>query len=134
MNGPCDFNLNSKIKRIIIKHFNKPRYFGLSILDPPFGTTGLPKVKYSKNYISRSAKRIYTKDYRNYIIKYFNQRIRLAFRWFNAGQPFPALGFKDDSYWIDATKIYVPSSKYPLRYLLKYRIRKHFGVIWQDLK
>lgn len=134
MNGPCDFRLNRIIMKIIIYHFNKPRYFGLSILDPPFLTKGLPDYKYSKNYISRSGKRIYTKEYRKFIVKYFNQRIRLAFRWFNMGQPFPALGYKDDSYWIDATKIHVPSDKYPFRYLLKHKVRKHFGVIWQDLK
>lgn len=134
MNGPCDFRLNQVVKKIIIQHMKRPRYFGLSIPDPPYGTKGLPDFKYSKNYIKRSAKRIYTKEYRNYILKYFNQRIQLAFRWFNVGQPFPALGSKDESYWIDATKVYISSSIYPLRYTLKYKIRKKFGVIWQDLK
>lgn len=132
MNGPCDFLLNDLVRKIIRKHFVKPRIRGPSYYNAINGFASSPKYKYAKNYFNRSPKRIFDKEYRKYLMRTFNNRLRLAFRWFNMGQPFPALGYKDDSYWIDATKELFPPTYYPFRSKLKLKLRKYFKVKWQD--
>lgn len=133
MNGPCDFSLNNRVKQIVKRHLIKPRYRGLSLYAPPNVAFSLPKFKYSKNYLKRSSKRIFTKDYRNFLLKKFNTRMLLAFRWFNMGQPFPALGYKDDSYWIDATKNLYQPVEIPYFSSLRFKLRKYFSIKWLDL-
>jgi hypothetical protein len=129
MNGPCDPILNSKVRKLIYAHFNNPRCRGPSYYSPPCGLHSMPSWRYSSNYLKRSTKKyVYTKGVRQLIVKTFDNRMRLAFRWFNAGQPFPALGSKDDSYWIDATKDLYPPLAYPLRMTLRVKLYKYYSI------
>lgn len=131
MNGPCDFVLNNRVLNIIHRHFETPRIRGLTYKDPPHVLHSMPPIKYSWKFFKRNPIRIYDKGYCEFIEKQFNMRLRLAFRWFNQGNPFPGLGFKDDSYWIDATKTFIPPMEYNFRYRVKYILRKRFGIRWE---
>jgi hypothetical protein len=130
MNGPCDFILNNKVLRIVRKHLSDPRIRGPSYYTPFPMLHNMPKYKYSKNFFHRDPKTLYGPIRQKTIIKRFNARLKLAFRWFNMGQPFPGLGYKDDSYWIDATKELCSPVYAPFFMKLKLKLHKFFGVKW----
>jgi len=131
MNGPCDPQLNSRIFKIVKYHMHKPRINGISYYNPPPGLHSLPVTEGGLKYLMRDPKALYSDIIIKHITNTYNNRMHLAFCWFNTGQPFPALGYKDESYWIDATKDLIPChSNAPYYSRLRLRLYKHFGVKW----
>jgi hypothetical protein len=132
MNGPSDFQLNSLVLQLINCHLEQPRikgltafiFKGITINDFPPHARGSP-------YYYRNGSAIYTPAYKRSIRQRFNSYMNLAHRWFNAGQPYTALGSKDDAYWIDANKIMIIPVNRPFRYLLKGLVHDRFGIKWQ---
>jgi hypothetical protein len=131
MNGPSDFLLNSLVLKLINKHMEAPRIRGISaFIFKGISVSDFPPYIRGSPYYNRDGSSIYTPAYKRSIRQRFNSYMNLAHRWFNAGQPFLALGSKDDAYWIDANKIVVPPVNRPFRYLLRGLVRERFGVKW----
>jgi hypothetical protein len=130
MNGPCDFDMNERIISLINLHFVDPRFKVIDLI-PPYLISSMFDPPNSKMLCKTKRKKFFDDSMRKSVIKRFNSYMRLAFRWFNVAQPFAALGKKNDSYWIDATKICYPVEGANHGYLLKRYLFEQYSVKWQ---
>lgn len=122
MDGPCDVYLNNIMRKIIKVHIEKPRSDSLNI-----SSIGINKKNLlaSWNYKVRGSpyKVIDLTNYRSSLLKKFNNRIRLATRWFTLDQPFSGLGYKKGDGWIDSTKVITKARWLTRKYSLDYMYR-----------
>jgi hypothetical protein len=133
MNGPCDFDMNEQIIKLINCHFIEPRYKVLDLIPSYL----LPTVFDPPNnvYLDRKTfSKFFDNNLRKFMVNKFNRYMKLAFRWYNVAQPFAALGKKNDSYWIDATKKCYPVEDAPFGYLLEKHLFQQYSVKWQMIR
>lgn len=133
MNGPCDFSINRIIHKLIDRNLRDPttdlHKSGIPSTVPLSCYLEDPDYSNLKNKLSAKSL-INTDSTRSFFKKKFANFMKLGFRWFNVGQPFPALGAKDDSYWIDATKRFIPPTNRPFKYLLSGFLREQHSLEW----
>jgi hypothetical protein len=131
MNGPADYQLNNLCLELVKTHLERPRIRGPGYESYSPSLASLPNTKYSMGYLERHKTFKFTSEFKQSIIKQFNNRMRLANRWFIQAQIFPALGYKDEAYWINATKVLIPPERKPYKYRLWYFYLKLYGKKWQ---